>query len=185
MIINCKECGHKISDNAESCPICGNIIKNKKVKSVSTKPIIVLLLLLLLSVITLGSYLLLNNLGFFTLPQKNIEHNFESDGKFEVGKEVDLFPYDVNKLSFRSGDESICVCTKVMPIANGLYELSFTAPMLSNSTAEGTYATTVSYTVKVGDVILFVNYKNTWPSMVAIEVVHLDPNKCWYKLKTI
>lgn len=72
-----------------------------------------------------------------------------------------------------------------MPIANGLYELSFTAPMLSNSTAEGTYATTVSYTVEVGDVILFISYKNKWPYMTAIEIVHRAPNKCCYKLKTI
>lgn len=41
-LINCKECGKEVSDQAESCPNCGNIIK-EKAKSKKVGVIVVLI----------------------------------------------------------------------------------------------------------------------------------------------
>lgn len=182
MIIKCKECGHEISDSAEFCPSCGNILRQNKANVASTKPIVVLLLLIFVAVVVFALYFFLNNSGIFTAKQENVELSIEDDEEFfEAGIETDFFPHGINKLSFQSGDESSCICTKVMPLENGFYELSFTAPMLSNSTAAGTYSATVSYVIKVGDKIRLYNCKRYIPLPTEIEITHLAPNKCWYK----
>lgn len=183
MIIKCKECDHEISDNAEFCPECGNRINQEKSNAASTKPIIVLLTLILTVLVASALYFFLSNAGIFTQKQENIEIFADGEDFFETGRKTDLFPLEVGKLSFKSGDESSCICTKIMPIGNGFYELSFTAPMLSNSTADGTYAATVSYVVKIGDKLNLYNYKRYFPMQTEIEITHLAPNKCWYKEK--
>lgn len=182
MIIKCKECGHEISDNAEFCPNCGNRIKQEKSKLVSTKPIIVLLTLILTFFVAFSLYFFLSNSGIFAPKQENIEFSAGDDEKFfEAGRKTDLFPLGIEKLSFKSGDESSCICAKVMPLENGFYELSLTAPMLSNSTADGTYAATVSYIVKTGDKLKLYDCDRYFPVPTEIEITHLAPNKCWYK----
>lgn len=185
MIIKCTECQNEISDKADFCPHCGYKYHDQlTARKVSLTPIIILMIIGLLIMIGTIIFGVLKKTGKLEKNLELLESIIDSDEILvQVGKKSNLFPYDVDKLSFRSGDESVCICSKVVPSDDGFYEISFTAPMLSNSTADGTYAVTVSYEVKVGDVITMVNTDRYIPTPIEIEITHLAPNKFWYKSK--
>lgn len=181
MIIKCDECGHEISDTAEICPSCGKRIR-EPMKTAGMKPVIILLSLILALGFVSAGYFILNDRGVFQKAEVQEKTPIEEDEKLiNAGMKTSFFPLGMEELSFKDGSESKCVCTKIMPVGDGFYELAFTAPKLSNSTADGTYAVTVSYIVKVGDEILLKDY-DILGLCRKLKITHLAPNSCWYKI---
>lgn len=83
-LIKCKECGKEISDKAEICPNCGNVLKEK------TKKVGTIVILIASSIFVI--FFMLLQIASFTPTQKNPEYS-ESGGihiKVSIGENENI-----------------------------------------------------------------------------------------------
>lgn len=80
-----------------------------------------------------------------------------ADYTYKTGAKMPFYPESVEALSFKGADTPMTRISGVKHVEGDIWEIRLTCALLTNSTADGTYAAEFCYYVKKGDVISFNN----------------------------